>query len=119
MQNTSQIIVEDPNDPTDYIVVQEKRDGKEEKQRPTKFYEDNSAAISIAEAPITKLHEKTRSIGIRDYFCRECVASGEACVVYVPSKFNIADIMTKPLNRDHFISLRDQVLGYSPIKFLT
>jgi hypothetical protein len=117
-QNPTEILMKDPADPTAYIVVQKKVDGHEEKQRPTQFYEDNYAAISIAEAPITKLHEKTRSIGIRDYFCRDCVASGEACVVYVQSKLNIADIMTKPLNRDHFCSLRDQVLGYSPIKFL-
>jgi hypothetical protein len=119
VQNSSDMLIRDPADPSAYTLTQQIDDGDEKKQRPIQYYEDNQAAIAIAEAPVTKLHEKTRSIGIRDYFCRDCVASGEACVIYVPSKFNIADIMTKPLNRDQFCCLRDQVLGSSPIKFLT
>jgi hypothetical protein len=85
--------------------------------RPTQFYEDNQAAIAIAEAPVTKLHDKTRSIGTRDYFCRDCVASGEACVIYVPTKSNLADIMTKAVNRNQFGKLRDQIMGYASIMF--
>ena len=84
---------------------------------PTVFYEDNQAAITLANAPITRLHEKSRALTIRDYFCRNCVSAGEARVIYVPSKLNLADMMTKPLNRDVFKSLRDQVMGYAPIQF--
>jgi hypothetical protein len=89
------------------------------KTTPTLFFEDNQAAIAIAEAPVSRLHEKTRAIGIREYFCRDCIASGECRVIYVNSKQNIADIMTKPLPRDTFCNLRDQIMGYSKVKFLS
>ena len=68
VQNPSEMLIHDPADPSAYTLTQQAADRNEKKQRPTQVYEDNQAAITIAEAPATKLHEKTRSIGIRDYF---------------------------------------------------
>ena len=74
--------------------------------------------ISKARANVDKLSDRTRHLKNRDYFCRECVAMGEAHLIYVPSSLNIADFMTKILSRNNFVKLRDQIMGYKRIEFL-
>ena len=89
------------------------------REYPTHFLEDNQAAIALSQQPLNKLSDKSRHISIRDFFCKECVATGEAKVFYVPTKLNVADFLTKILPRDSFINFRDQIMGYRGISFLS
>ena len=116
-----------PQDPTDIITLKPSDPRKITlgmihngvREYPTHFLEDNQAAIALSQQPVNKLSDKSRHIGIRDFFCKECVASGEAKVFYVPTKLNVADFLTKILSRDLFINFRDQIMGYRGISFLS
>ena len=116
-----------PQDPTDMIIMKPSDPRKITlgtthtgvKEYPTYFLEDNQAAIALSQQLLNKLSDKSRHISIRDFFCKECVATGEAKVFYVPTKLNVADFLTKILPRDSFISFRDQIMGYRGISFLS
>eukprot|EP00253_Pinus_taeda_P028438 PITA_28438 len=56
---------------------------------------DNTSAISISKNPI--MHSKTKHIPIKYHFVREQVLEQKVKLEYVPSKEQVADILTKPL----------------------
>ena len=114
-QDPTDMLILDPNDPVRMTLG---RTIDSERQHPTLFFEDNSAAISFAESPVDKMSQKSRYIDMRDYFCRECVSRGESKVIYIPSRIQLADFLTKILPKDIFLGLRDQIMGYTTIKFL-
>jgi len=58
---------------------------------------DNTAAIAIAHNPTQ--HCRSKHIDVRVHFVRERVRAGELKLVYVPSKDNAADVLTKGLKR--------------------
>ena len=62
--------------------------------------EDNVGAIHLAKNPATTPNSK--HIDIRLHFIRERVADGELKVVYVPSKEQHADFLTKSLHQGAF-----------------
>lgn len=47
-------------------------------------------------------HSKSKHISIRYNFLKEKVEAKEVKIVYVPTKEQIADILTKPLPQDTF-----------------
>ena len=57
-----------------------------------------------------KFHNRTKYIDIRHYFIRERVEAGEIDILRVDTKFNITDILIKPLYRDR-IRLLIQMMG--------
>ena len=63
---------------------------------------DNEAAISLTRNQMTT--PRSKHIDIVHHFARERVASGEIAFIHVPSLKNVADILTKPLPRDLFLS---------------
>ncbi|KAK1661717.1 hypothetical protein QYE76_049876, partial [Lolium multiflorum] len=57
---------------------------------------DNESAIKIAYNPVQ--HSRTKHIEIRNHFIRDHVARGDIELIYVPTKDQLADIFTKPLD---------------------
>ena len=57
---------------------------------------DNTSAINISKNPV--LHSRTKHIDIRHHFIRDLVEDKVVSLEYVPTKGQIADILTKPLD---------------------
>ena len=68
---------------------------------------DNTSAISISKNPV--MHSKTKHIPIKYQFLREQVLEQKVKLEYVPSKEQVADILTKPLPRETFEYLRQKM----------
>ena len=64
---------------------------------PAILYGDNASSIALTVN--TKGHARAKHIDIRHHYIREHVSNGEIKVVHVPSEDNLADLLTKPLNR--------------------
>ena len=76
---------------------------------PTVAYEDNSAVITLVES--VKTHPRTRHLNkIRNFIIQE-ITSQTLQVVKVPGTDNVADIFTKPLDRELFVKHRTTLLG--------
>jgi hypothetical protein len=71
-------------------------------QGKTVIYEDNQPAIHIATNPVTSARSK--HIDIKHHFVREKVEEGVILVKYVATEDNIADCLTKPLEKIKFSS---------------
>eukprot|EP00253_Pinus_taeda_P035264 PITA_35264 len=71
---------------------------------PISIFCDNTSAVSISKNPVMNL--KTKHIPIKYQFLREQVLEQKVKLEYVPSKEQVADILTKPLPRETFEYLR-------------
>ena len=78
------------------------------------MYYDNTSAINLTKNPIQ--HSRTKHIDIKHHFIRDLVSKGVIRVEFVCSKEQIADILTKALPLDQFVSLRTK-LGVSEKMF--
>ena len=65
---------------------------------------DNESAIKMTKNP--EFHNRTKHIKRRYHHIREVVESGEIVPQWISTKDNVADILTKPLGRVVFESLR-------------
>ena len=81
-----------------------------EQKGPTIIYEDNQSCIALAKNPVH--HARTKHIDIRFHYTREKIEDGEIDVVYVPTSEQLADVLTKPLERVKLEALRKKLLGY-------
>ena len=70
---------------------------------PIKIYYDNKAAISIAGNPVH--HDRTKHIEIDRHFISEKVDKEIVQLVYVPTKSQTANILTKALPGTNFEEL--------------
>jgi hypothetical protein len=67
---------------------------------PITIKTDNTVAIILAKNP--ENHDKAKHIDVRYHFIRDEVEKGRIQLVYVESKKNLADLLTKSLCRqDH------------------
>ena len=73
---------------------------------PTVVYEDNQAAICIAQNP--QHHNKTKHIDIKYHFVREKVADSTIQLKYCPTNEMSADMLTKGITYEKFATLRNK-----------
>lgn len=73
----------------------------------TPIYCDNIAASILTEDHVW--HPRTNHIRVRYHSVREMVMRNEICIARVSSNDNVADILTKPLNRSDFLRLRSRL----------
>ena len=74
------------------------------------IYGDNVGSITLAKHPA--YHRKSRHINIKFHFIRRYVSNKNITLAYIPSRFNIADMATKPLkgpNIKNFASIRGNI----------
>ena len=68
--------------------------------KPAVLYGDNTGAVCLTEN--TKHNARVKHIDIRHHYIRERVKEGDIHVNHIPSKDNLADLLTKPLSKhDH------------------
>ena len=68
---------------------------------------DNKSAIQPSKNPV--FHDRSKHIETRYHFIRENVESGKIVVDYVNTDDQLADILTKPLGRTKFQTLRKKI----------
>jgi len=68
---------------------------------------DSTSAINLTKNPI--MHSRTKHIEIRHHFIRDHVAKGECKIEYIDTNNQLADIFTKPLARERFYVLRNEL----------
>ena len=67
---------------------------------------DNTSAISLTKNPIQ--HSRTKHIKIRHYFTRDHMQKDDIVFEFVNTLHQLADIFTKPLDKDRFCTIRGE-----------
>lgn len=78
---------------------------------PSSINVDNRSAIDFAQN--SNSHARSKHIDIRYHFVRERITSNEVKLDHCASEDNLADILTKPLPKPAFVSLRDRFMSRS------
>ncbi|KAK1590971.1 hypothetical protein Q3G72_000097 [Acer saccharum] len=68
------------------------------------LYCDNLSAINISKNPVQ--HSRTKHIDIRHHFIRDLVEHSIVSLEHLPTKNQLADLLTKPLDKERFKTLR-------------
>jgi hypothetical protein len=79
--------------------------------KPATIYQDNMSTIALIKNGRSN-SERTRHIAIRYFFLKDRIDAKEVCVEYLKTGEMIADILTKPLQGDHFRRLRNKLLNW-------
>lgn len=75
---------------------------------------DNASTIKLAKNP--EFHKRSTHIEVKYHFIREKYCDGTLKIEHVRSEHKIADVMTKPLNRVKFNSMRDMIVEWQKQK---
>jgi hypothetical protein len=73
---------------------------------------DSTSAINIAKNPV--LHSRTKHIEVRYHFLRDNVENGNIDLIHVPTEKQVADILTKALDKATFAHLRVDLVVVFP-----
>ena len=76
---------------------------------PIRLNEDNQGAIALAKNPVG--HGRNKHIDLRHHFLRELVETGKIVMTYIPTNDQLADIFTKALGKQRFLTLRQLLMG--------
>ena len=72
---------------------------------PLIIYADTLSGKDLLESLKTNL--KVKYINMRIHFLRELIMEGKLQIHFVPGRYNVADVLTKPLSNEQFEFLRD------------
>jgi hypothetical protein len=75
---------------------------------PTIVYCDNKSAIELCKT--LKQNHKVKHINMRINFIREVINSRRIQVIFVPTEYNVADMLTKPLGPELFNRHQEKLL---------
>ena len=64
----------------------------------TKIYEDNQGCVKLSRDPVNP--KRSKHIDVRYHFIRLEQENNQVKILYIPTKDNPADIMTKAVSRD-------------------
>ena len=70
---------------------------------------DNAGAIALANNPLSSV--RTRHMDVKFHFLRALVQSNTISVIHVPTKYQHADILTKPLTGPSFLLHRGVLMN--------
>lgn len=70
---------------------------------PMKVFCDNKVAIYVAHNPI--FHDRTKHVEVDKHFIKEKLDNGLICMPYIPTIEQIANILTKGLQKKQFENL--------------
>jgi hypothetical protein len=68
-----------------------------EQLEPTKIYVDNKSAMDICRT--IKLSHKVRHVNVKVHYVRELINQRVIQLIFIPTQFNVADVLTKALIR--------------------
>jgi hypothetical protein len=68
---------------------------------------DSKSALALAKNPI--FHERSKHIRVRHRFIRGCLEEGSIKAGYINTKYQLADLLTKPLGRIRFLELCSKI----------
>ena len=68
---------------------------------------DNTSAINLTKNPVQ--HSRTKHIEIRHHFIRDHIMNGDCEIQFVNSENQLADLFTKPLNKERFNFLKNEL----------
>ncbi|GJS97839.1 retrovirus-related pol polyprotein from transposon TNT 1-94 [Tanacetum coccineum] len=68
---------------------------------------DNTSSIAISNNPV--LYSRTKHIDIRYHFIRDHIFKGDIELHFIPTKYQLADIFTKPLDEPTFTRLKAEL----------
>ena len=74
-------------------------------------FEDNAACIEVAQSD-HKIRPRTKQISVWLFHFHDHIERGLITIEYVWSKYQLANIFTKPLPRDQYMCLHDQIMGW-------
>jgi hypothetical protein len=68
---------------------------------------DSKSALALAKNPI--FHERSKYIRVRCHFIRDCLEEGNFETCYINTKDQLADLLTKTLERIKFVELCSRI----------
>jgi len=75
-----------------------------QRMETTMIHCDNQSCIKLSE---NSVFHKSKHIKIRYHHLKDCVQKGIVKLLYIPTKEQTADILTKALARSSFVHFRD------------
>jgi len=70
-------------------------------------FQANPSVINLTKIQIQ--HSRTKHIEIRHHFIRDHVNNGDCEMKFIETRLQLADIFTKPLPKDKFFFLRNEL----------
>ena len=78
---------------------------------PATIFEDNLSTMSLIKNGRSN-SERTRHIAIRFFFVSDKINEKEIQIEYISTKNQVADLLTKPLQGESFVYLRNLLLNW-------
>jgi hypothetical protein len=75
------------------------------------IYQDNQSTIALVNNGVSR-SDRSRHINIRYFWLKERVDNGDVAIEYLPTDDMVADILTKPLQGNKFLYLRQLLLNW-------